>query len=178
MIQNLIEEDFQKGLVVFAPFYIAVSTFSMGLSVGLINLTLLLLLTPIVYFLRNFFVNPQQRIAFVLIINVFLILIIRMLLNAEAFSLIEKTGLFLPLLLINSFILASGLSVMSMTGLHAAIKLMLKTGLIVLVFFTLLGSLRELLSEVIIFNSPTGYFFVFGFLYAAYNFLVRRVYQV
>lgn len=169
MIQRLQDDDILKGLLAFAPFFLAISSFSDGLYVGLIASLLMLFIAPIVYFSCKFITLPQQRLAFVVIVSVSCILIIRMWLNAEAYSLIDKIGLFFPLLLMNSLALSMIATILSMPDFKSVMSKVLKIALATILFFVIAGLAYELLHELLIFTSPAGFLFLSGFLFAMVN---------
>jgi electron transport complex protein RnfE len=174
MIQRLQDDDVLKGLLVFAPFFPSVTSLIIGLYTGLLALILILFPAPIFYFCRKLFILPQQRLVFVLILGISWILIVRMLLDAEAYSLADNIGLFLPLLLMNSLILFTNESILSMPDLRSVLNRVFKVALAALLFFIMLGLLRELLNDVSIFTSSAGFFFLSGFIFAAINFFNRK----
>ncbi len=97
-----------------------------------------------------------------------------MLLHAEAYSLADKIGLFLPLLLMNSLVLSSCESIFLMPDVKPAMSHVFKVGLATLLFFVIMGLLRESLNEISIFTSPAGFFFLSGFLFSVINFFNRN----
>lgn len=174
MIQKFQDADILKGLLVFSPFFLSVTSLLIGLKLGLIVFSFILLLSPIIFFSRKLFVYPQQHTVIVLIISASWILLMRMLLNVEDYSLLEKISLFLPLLLINSLVLSVSESILTMSDFKSVLKRLFKTGTAILIFFIALGFLQESLSRISLFNSPAGFFFLSGFIFAAINFFNRK----
>lgn len=172
--QRLQDGNILKGLLGFAPFFLSVTSLSGGLSMGSIAFMLILATFFIIYFSRKLVILPQQRLVFILIISVTSVLIMKMLLDAEAYSLADSIGLFLPLLLMNSLILFTNESILSMTDLRSVLNRIFKVALAALLFFIMLGLLRELLNDVSIFTSSAGFFFLSGFIFAAINFFNRK----
>jgi H+/Na+-translocating ferredoxin:NAD+ oxidoreductase subunit E len=169
MIQKLLDNEFQRGLLAFSPFFLAISSLFIGFSTGLITVILFLLLAPLIYSLRNL-IPSQQRLAFILVISVSFMLIARMLLQAEAYSIADKIGLFLPLLLMNSMVLSVNETMFSMQDIKSAISHIFISALAILFFFVIFGFMRELVDSFSIFTSPAGCFFLSAFIFAAINF--------
>ncbi len=174
MIQKFQNDNIPKGLLAFAPFFLSITSLFIGFSTALIVFVLILFLVPMNYFLRKL-IPPQQRLAFILVISVSWMLIIRMFLEAEVYSLSEKIGLFLPLLLMNSMILSINESVYSMPDLKTVVRDLFNVGIVIILFFIIFGFLRELLNDFSIFTSPAGYFFLLGFLFATINCFNRKI---
>jgi H+/Na+-translocating ferredoxin:NAD+ oxidoreductase subunit E len=169
MIQKFQNIENLKGLLVFTPFLLNVTSLSVGFSLGMIVITLISFLVPSLYFLRKL-ISTQQRFAFVLIISVSYILLARMIINAELYSLLDKIGLFLPLILMNGLILSVNESVLTMTDFKTVVNQVFNIGIIVLLFFLIIGLIRELLIEFQIFSLPAGCFFLLAFLFSAINY--------
>ena len=174
MIQKFQDADILKGLLVFSPFFLSVTSLLIGLKLGLIVFSFIILLSPIIYFSRKIFVYPQQHIVIVLIISASWILIMRMLLNVEDYSLLEKISLFLPLLLINSLVLSVNQSILTMSDFKSVLKRIFKTGCAILLLFITFGFLQESLNRMSLFNSNAGFFLLFGFLFAVINFCNKK----
>jgi len=177
MIQEFQNDNIPKGLLAFAPFFLSITSLSIGFNMALIVFVLILFLAPMNYFLRKL-IPPQQRLVFVLIISISWMLIVRMFLEAEVYSIAEKIGLFLPLLLINSMVLSLTESVYSMFDLKTVMRNLFIVGIAILLFFMIFGFLRELLNNCSIFTSPTGYFLLSGFLFATINCFNRKNYNI
>lgn len=173
MIQNNRYDDLPKGLLAFAPFFMVVASLFIGFSAGLIAVVLIFLLTSILFFIGKLIV-PEQRLAVALIVSVSAVLVARMLLDAGAYSLAEKLGIFLPLLLMNSLVLSLNESIFTMPDFKSAMSRSFYIGIAIFLFFVIVGFLRELLNDFSILTSAAGYFFLFGFLYAAFNFINRK----
>jgi len=169
MIQKLIDYEVQIGMLAFAPFFLVASSLYIGFSIGLITVILILFLAPIIYLLRNL-IPLQQRLAVILVISVSVILITRMLLSAEAYSIADKIGLFLPLLVMNSLVLSVNETMFSLQDFKSVISHILSIGIAILFFFVIFGFLRELFENYSIFTSPAGCFFLSGFLFATINY--------
>jgi H+/Na+-translocating ferredoxin:NAD+ oxidoreductase subunit E len=174
MIQKFQDDNIPKGLLAFAPFFLGITSLFIGFSTGLIALVLILSLAPMNYFLRKL-VPPQQRLFFILIISVSWILIAMMFLDAGIYSVAEKTGLFLPLLLMNSLVLSVNESMFSMPDLKSVMSSIFRVGIAILLFLMLFGLLRELLNNFSILASPAGCFFLSGFLFAIINYSNRKI---
>jgi len=168
MIQKLLDNEVQTGMLALAPFYLVASSLYVGFSIGLITAILILFLALIIYALRNL-IPPQQRLVVILVISVSVILIARMLLNAEAYSIADKIGLFLPLLLMNSLVLSVNETMFSIQDFKSIFSHIFSIGVAILFFFVIFGFLRELFENISIFTSPAGCFFLSGFLFATIN---------
>ncbi|GEM_PF-1485100 len=173
MIQKFQNDDILKGLLAFSPFFLSITSLFIGFSTALIVLVLILFFVPMNYFLRKL-IPPQQRLAFILVFGVSSMLIIRMFLEAEVYSLAEKIGLFLPLLLVNSMVLSISESVYSLPDLKSVMGKVFSVGIAILLFFVIFGFLQELLNEVSFFTSPAGYFLLSGLLFAMINCFNRK----
>ena len=156
-------------MLALAPFFLVASSLYVGFTMGLITFILILILAPTIYFLRNL-IPSHQRLVVILVIGVSITLIARMLLNAEAYSIADKIGLFLPLLLMNSLVLSLNESIFSTQDFKSVISLIFSIGIAILFFFVIFGFLRELVENISIFTSPAGCFLLSCFLFAASNF--------
>ena len=187
--------DIQLGLLAFFPLLPVTTSFSAGSGVGLVVLLLMIVLAVLIYPLRNF-IPISQRLPITLIISVCVVLMARMLLESEIYSLAEKLGLFLPLLIMNSLVLSISESLFSSHGIKSISRYII-FGLSILIFFVLFGAVRELLINYSvlteldiftdvsfsgirfihsapgfsIFTSSAGCFFLVGFIFAMINFL-------
>jgi len=168
MIHNLSENEIQHGLLAFLPFLLVTSSLYLGFSIGLITVILLLLLASLFYLLRSL-IPVQQRLAVVLVISVSVMLIARMLIHAEAFSIADKIGLFLPLLVMNSLVLSVNETIFTKQDFKSAISHVFRIGTAILLLFVIYGSLRELVSTFSFFTSSAGCFFLSGFLFTVIN---------
>jgi len=169
MIQKLLENEIQPGLLALSPFFLIASSLFVGFSTGLITVILILFLAPIIYLLRNL-IPLQQRLAVILVISVSVVLIARMLLHAEAYSIADKIGLFFPLLVMNSLVLSVNETMFSKQDFISVISHILSIGIAILFFFVIFGFFRELFDAFSILTSPAGCFFLSGFLFAAINY--------
>jgi len=169
MIQKLLDNEIQTGMLALAPFYLVTSTLYIGFSVGLITAILFLFLALIIYALRNL-IPQQQRLVIILVISVTVVLIARMLIYAEAYSIADKIGLFLPLLLMNSLVLSVNETMFSIQDFKSIISHVFSVGIAILFFFIIFGFSRELFENISMFSSPAGCFFLSGFLFATINF--------
>jgi len=161
--------DVLKGLLVFAPFYLSLTSFLIGLKTGLVVFSCIFLISPLLFLLRKIVIHPQQYIIFVLLISTSSVLILRMLLHAEAYTFVDNINLFLPLLLINSFVLIEFETIITSSGFQSIFKRLIEFGIAILLFFIVFGALQEVLNRISIFNSPIGFFFLSGFLIAMVN---------
>lgn len=169
MIQKLLDYEVQIGLLALSPFFLVASSLFVGFSIGLITVILILFLAPIIYSLRNL-IPSQQRLAIILVISVSVVLIARMLLNAEAYSIADKIGLFLPLVVMNSLVLTVNETMFSIQDFKSVFSHIFGIGVAILFFFVIFGFLRELFNSFSIITSPAGCFFLSGFLFATINF--------
>jgi Na+-translocating ferredoxin:NAD+ oxidoreductase RnfE subunit len=174
MIQRFQDDDLLKGLLVFTPFVLSVTSLCFGIKLGLIASSLILLLALIIFSSHKLFALPQQRLVFVLITSVTLLLICRMLLEAESYPFLNAIGLFFPLLLINSLVLSVNESVFSISDCNVVIRYIAKLAATVLLFFIIIGLLKESFNEWSFLTSPAGYLFLFGFMFAAISFFNNK----
>lgn len=170
MIQKLFNNKNQTSLLALAPLFLVVTSFNDGISIGLISLVLILILTSILFFISNF-IPSHQRLVSVLIVSVAVILVARMLLNAEFYFVADKIGLFLPLLVINSLVLTLGEEVFSKQDYKSTMIYVSGISVALLIFFIILGFLKDLLDLFSIIDSPAGSFILLGLLFATINFL-------
>jgi Na+-translocating ferredoxin:NAD+ oxidoreductase RnfE subunit len=169
-IQRLYNNEVQSGLLALAPFFLLTSSFTIGITISLVAAIQLLILTTILYCLR-YLIPSQQRLASILIISISVVLVDRMLLNAEAYLVAESIGLLFPLLIINSLVLSLGENIFSRQDFKSTLNHTLGISVAVIIFFVIFGFLKELFEEFSIITSPAGCFFISGFLFAAINFL-------
>ncbi len=171
IIQKFFKHETQTGLLALAPFFLVVSSFNTGLNIGLIIAIQILILSSVLYFLRKL-IPPQQRLAVIVIIGASLMIIVRLLLNAEFYSVSNTIGLFLPLLIVNSLVLTLGEAVFSRQDYKSVICHVSGIVIAVPVFFIVFGLLKELLEGFSIITSPAGCFFLVGLMFATVNFFI------
>lgn len=168
MIQKLFKHETQTGLLALAPFFLVVTSFNIGLDIGLIIAVQILILSSLFYFLRKL-IPTQQRLAVIVIISVSLMLIVRLLLDAEFYSVANKIGLFLPLLIVNSLVLMLAEGAFSKQDYKSVICHVSGIVIAIPVFFILFGLLKELLEGFSIVASSAGCFFLVGIMFATIN---------
>ena len=196
IMTKFINNETWVGLLAFSPLLLITTSSTVGFAIGLLSLVLLFVLTLIIYPLRTLLSLPQ-RLVFILMVSVTLVLVVRLLLEAGAYSFTEKIGLFLPLIIMNSLVISENEALFSVQKTSAAIIRMMILGLIILLFFVAFGFMREVLMHYSIltelnqfsmysfaginlidsdpgfsiFTSSAGCFFILGFLYALLNFV-------
>ena len=170
VIRKLASNETQLGLLALSPFFLIASSLLVGFEIAILIVSLLILLSLIVYFFGKFF-PVQQRLVALLIISTSVVLVVRMLLQAEAYSLTEDLGLFLPLIIINSLVLSTSEKVFSMQDLKTVFSYIFSIGVVILIFFILVGFSREVLNDFSIINSPAACFILTGCLFAIINVL-------
>ncbi|GJM04144.1 MAG: hypothetical protein DHS20C09_01350 [marine bacterium B5-7] len=168
VIQKLFNTQMQTGLLAMAPFFLIIPSYKVGMSIGLIAFCLMFVLTSALYLLRDF-IPSQQRVVVVLLFSVSLVLIDRMLLQANAYSVFDSIGLFFPLLLINSLVLSLGEDVFSEQSYKSVAIYASGVAMPLLIFFILFGFLKDLLDMFSIIESSAGNFILLGLLFAAMN---------
>ena len=173
MLQRLINNDVQTNLLALSPFFLIISSFSVALYTGLTVIIGFLITVTVISVLRNYIPLAQRRVV-VLVIGSTVILLLGMLLSAENYSYMENTGLFFPLLLINSLLLTRCESCFSEQEIKSVFFNTLKTSVIILIFLLFFGLVRELLETASFFASSAGCFLIAGLLFAACNLLSKK----
>lgn len=173
MIQRLFDDEHHKVLLAFAPFILVVSSLLSGFRVGLLVASLLLLQTILILFIRKL-IPLQLRLPAIFIVSISLILTVKMLLNAEAYSIAEELSIFLPLILINSLALSVTEAAFSINDVKPVLVHSFSIGILVLLFFLTIGFLIKLLDEISISTSPAICLLLSGFLFAMVNFLKSK----
>lgn len=169
MIQTLFKHETHTGLLALAPFFLVVGSFTPGLDIGLIVAIQILILSSVFHFLRKL-IPPEQRLAVIVIISTSLMIIVRLLLNAEFYSVSNTIGLFLPLLIVNSLVLTLAEEVFSKQDYKSVICHVSGIVIAIPVFFIIFGLLKQLLEGFSIITSPAGCFFLVGIMFATVNF--------
>jgi H+/Na+-translocating ferredoxin:NAD+ oxidoreductase subunit E len=173
MVQEFINNDLPKGLLALAPFYITTASLDTGFVTGLIIAFFILLYASIIFLLKNL-IAPHQRLAFILIVSISVILIFRLIFQAEAYSFTEKLGLFLPLLVINSLVISIEETIFSISDFKSVLVKVVSVSLIILLFFMILGFTQEIMADLTILSYPAGCFLLIGFLFAAINIFQKQ----
>jgi Na+-translocating ferredoxin:NAD+ oxidoreductase RnfE subunit len=170
MIQRLFDNESPSAMLAFAPFFLLLTSYETGFNLALTAAVQLLIVTLMLFCLRNL-IPADMRIPIVIIISVTVMLISRMVLNAEAYSFIAVFGLLFPLLMVNSLVLSLGITVLSSQQYKAIV---LRLFVMVIAFFLLFisyGWLKTFFSTISISSSPAGCFFVAAVLFSIINFL-------
>ncbi len=168
--KKLFSTEMQSGLLAMAPFFLIIPTYKVGMNIGLIAFVLIFVFAAVIYLLCDF-VPSQQRVVVVLIFSVSIVLIARMLIQANDYSIAYSIGLFFPLLLINSLTLSLGEEVFSKQDYKSTLIYVSGIAISVLIFFITFGFLKGLLDMISIIESPAGSFMLLGLLFATINFL-------
>ena len=170
MLQTLFNDENQKGLLVYAPFFITTASLFIGLKIGLLALCVLFVQASIIFFIRNL-IPSQQCFPVILIVGISLVIITKMLLDAEVYSEAQEVSLLFPLILMNSLVLSYAEKALSTASFKTLFFDLFHIGIAIVLLLMALGLLRTILSEVSIFSSTAGCLLLLGFLFSMVNFL-------
>jgi electron transport complex protein RnfE len=154
-----------------------------GLGMGLATLTVLICSNIVVSLLRNLIPKKVRIPAFIVVIASF-VTMVDLLMNGFAHDLHKALGLFIPLIVVNCLILGRAEAFASKRPLVSSFIDGLGMGIGFTLALVLLGSIREILGEGMLFGIhlfgkgflpmilmilPPGAFIMLGFLMAAMN---------
>lgn len=161
-----------------------------GLAMGGAVIFVLLCSNLLVSLLRKIIPDKIRIPCYVLIIATF-VTVVEMIMRKYLYSLYQSLGLYLPLIVVNCIILARADSFASVNGVLDSVLDGLSMGVGFTLSITLMGFIRELIGSgsvfgyelkglvesglpMTIFILPAGGFFVYGFMMAFINYIVKK----
>jgi electron transport complex protein RnfE len=172
-----ITQEFTKGLwAEIPPFRLVLglcpvlgvtTTMENGIGMGLATTFVLLCSNILVSALRNI-IPPKVRIACFIIIIATFVIVVELMMQAYAYPLFLKLGLFIPLIVVNCIVLGRAEAFASKNGLFPSIADGLGIGIGFTLSLAALGGVREVLG--------TGTFYgasVFGPSFQPFSFMVQ-----
>ncbi|WP_419787173.1 electron transport complex subunit RsxE [Pseudodesulfovibrio sp.] len=194
-----IVKEFTKGLwtelppfrvlLGLCPTLAVTSSAGNGFGMGVAVLSVLTLSNLIVSALRNI-IPPKVRIACFIVIAASLVVAVELLMQAYAYPLYQKLGIFVPLIVVNCIILGRAEAFASKNGVFLSIADALGMGIGFTLSLTFLGALREILGSGTVFGFPVvwdafepaklmvmapGAFIALGFILASMNALNKHL---
>lgn len=185
-------------LLGLCPLLAVTTTLVAGLALGIASAAVIVVASTMMAALRRL-VTPRARLPLALLILTALVTVVDLVTAAVLFDLHGVLGLFVPLIVVNSGLLAHARNVASERGVAFTFLSALSTGLGFMFAFIVLGSLRELVghgtllagtemlggggseltlalpfSGMLVAVLPPGAFFAMGLLLALRNRLARR----
>jgi electron transport complex protein RnfE len=185
-------------LLGLCPLLAVTTTLVAGVALGLASAAVIVIASTLLAALRRF-VTPRARVPLALLILAALVTVVDLVTAAVFFDLHGVLGLFVPLIVVNSGLLAHARDVASERSIAFTFLSALSTGLGFIFAFIVLGSLRELVghgtllagtemlggggseltltlpfSGMLVAVLPPGAFFAMGLLLALRNRLTRR----
>jgi electron transport complex protein RnfE len=185
-------------LLGLCPLLAVTTTLVAGLALGVASAAVMIVASTTMAALRRF-VTPRARLPLALLILAALVTVVDLVTAAVLFDLHGLLGLFVPLIVVNSGLLAHARNVASERSIAFTFLSALSTGLGFIFAFIVLGALRELVghgtllagtemlvgsgsdvaltlpfSGMLVAVLPPGAFFVMGLLLALRNRLTRR----
>lgn len=190
---NIIFKEFIKGLwdelppfrvlLGLCPTLAVTSTAENGLGMGAAVVFVLTMSNMIISALRKI-IPAKVRIACFIVIAASLVVTVELLMQAYAYPLYQKLGIFVPLIVVNCLILGRAEAFASRNGILPSIADALGMGFGFMLSLTFLGALRELLGNGTVFGTPVmwetfkpasvmvmapGAFVALGFILAGMN---------
>lgn len=172
-----ITQEFTKGLwAEIPPFRLVLglcpvlgvtTTMENGIGMGLATTFVLLCSNILVSALRNI-IPPKVRIACFIIIIATFVIVVELMMQAYAYPLFLKLGLFIPLIVVNCIVLGRAEAFASKNGLLPSMADGLGIGIGFTLSLAALGAIREIFG--------TGTFFgasVFGASYEPFTFMIQ-----
>jgi electron transport complex protein RnfE len=172
-----ITQEFTKGLwAEIPPFRLVLglcpvlgvtTTMENGIGMGLATTFVLLCSNILVSALRNI-IPPKVRIACFIIIIATFVIVVELMMQAYAYPLFLKLGLFIPLIVVNCIVLGRAEAFASKNGLLPSMADGLGIGIGFTLSLASLGAIREIFG--------TGTFFgasVFGASYQPFTFMIQ-----
>lgn len=195
---NTIVERLKNGIITENPIFVSVlgmcpalavtTSVVNGLGMGMATTVVLIASNLAISLLRNIIPSKVRIPAFIVVIASF-VTIIDMLLQAYSPSLYAALGIFIPLIVVNCIVLGRAEAYAYQSGVLSSIFDGLGMGLGFTFALGLVGAVRELFGvgsllgfqimpsfyePVAILVLAPGAFFVMGFLFAIYNYLIKR----
>lgn len=170
---------------------LAITTCAMnGLAMGGAVIFVLLCSNLLVSLLRNVIPDKIRIPCYVLIIATF-VTVVEMVMRKYLYSLYQSLGLYLPLIVVNCIILARADAFASVNGVFDSVLDGVSMGVGFTLSITVMGFIRELIGSgsifgyeikglvqsglpMTIFILPAGGFFVYGFMMALINYIVKK----
>ena len=172
-----ITQEFVKGLweeippfrlvLGLCPVLGVTTTMENGIGMGLATTFVLLCSNILVSALRNI-IPPKVRIACFIIIIATFVIVVELMMQAYAYPLFLKLGLFIPLIVVNCIVLGRAEAFASKNGILPSIADGLGIGIGFTLSLSALGALREILG--------TGTFYgasVFGPSFQPFTFMIQ-----
>ena len=172
-----ITQEFTKGLwAEIPPFRLVLglcpvlgvtTTMENGIGMGMATTFVLLCSNILVSALRNI-IPPKVRIACFIIIIATFVIVVELMMQAYAYPLFLKLGLFIPLIVVNCIVLGRAEAFASKNGLLPSMADGLGIGIGFTLSLAALGAIREIFG--------TGTFFgasVFGASYQPFTFMIQ-----
>jgi electron transport complex protein RnfE len=170
-------QEFTKGLwkdlppfrlvLGLCPVLAVTKTAENGLGMGLAVIFVLTLSNVIISSLRKL-IPPKVRIACFIVIAASLVVTVEQLMQAFAYPLYQKLGIFVPLIVVNCIILGRAEAFASKNPVHLALADGAGIGLGFCLSLTFLGALREALGYGTLFSHP-----LFGPDFEPFTFMVE-----
>ena len=192
-----IAQEFTKGLwdeippfrlvLGLCPVLAVTKTVENGWGMGVATTFVLLCSNILVSLLRKVIPSKVRIACFIIIIATF-VTVVELVMQAYAYALFLKLGIFIPLIVVNCLILGRAEAFASKNTIVPAVVDAVGMGLGFTYALTLLGAIREILGSgsifgaqiipeagnILIFVMPPGAFLALGFLIAAVNLLTKK----
>jgi Na+-translocating ferredoxin:NAD+ oxidoreductase subunit E len=133
-------------LLGLCPLLAVTTTLVNGVALGLATAVIVVVTSTALSLLRNVLL-PSTRLLFALLILAALVTALDLFAEASLYDLHERLGLFVPLIVVNSGVLAHAENVASRRGVGFTFLSALATGLGFLFALTALGALREMIGS-------------------------------
>ena len=148
------------------PLLAASRTFEAGLALGLATLVVLCTSSVLVSAVRHW-LDPRVRLPAIILIIAAVVTAVDLLFQAQWFDLYSEVGLFVPLILTNSVLMARVGDIAVHRGIGSALRDSLVYGLGCTLLLAGLGALRAVLGQgLVIATLPAGAFFLLAALVA------------
>nr|WP_321513857.1 electron transport complex subunit E [uncultured Pseudodesulfovibrio sp.] len=172
-----------RVLLGLCPTLAVTSSAENGLGMGVAVVAVLTLSNLIVSALRKI-IPPKVRIACFIVIAASLVVAVELLMQAYAYPLYQKLGIFVPLIVVNCLILGRAEAFASKNGMLVSVADALGMGIGFTLSLTFLGAFREVLGLGTVFGFPVlwqsfepaglmvmapGAFIALGFILAGMN---------
>lgn len=142
-----------RVLLGLCPTLAVTSTAENGLGMGLAVVAVLTMSNMIISLLRKT-IPAKVRIACFIVVAASLVVAVELLMQAYAYPLYQKLGIFVPLIVVNCLILGRAEAFASKNGVLVSIADALGMGLGFTASLTFLGGLREVLGSGTLFGMP------------------------
>ncbi|GAB7022388.1 electron transport complex subunit RsxE [Salidesulfovibrio brasiliensis] len=160
---STITKEFVKGLwdelppfrvlLGLCPTLAVTSTAENGLGMGAAVIFVLTMSNLIISTIRKI-IPPKVRIACFIVITASLVVTVELLMQAYAYPLYQKLGIFVPLIVVNCLILGRAEAFASKNGVIPSIADALGMGIGFTLSLTFLGAMREMLGNGTVFGTP------------------------